>query len=120
MLPAPEKFGADGSKPQSPSLADFELQSETPTSPRQANEPDKKPEAEMDAIENIICPFRVIHLLEGDMWRNCRSCRAVINQVAFQLTRKENRGGESGDEYEKAEILASYPEERSQPSNSLE
>jgi len=59
----------------------------------------------MNAMENIICPFRVIHLLEGDMWRNCRSCRAVINQVAFQLTRKENLGG---DEHEKVdEILVS-------------
>ena len=36
-------------------------------------------------VEDGICPVRAKHLLEGDMWKTCRQCRAVLRQVAIQL-----------------------------------
>ncbi|KAF2469058.1 uncharacterized protein BDR25DRAFT_264224 [Lindgomyces ingoldianus] len=44
-----------------------------------------------------ICPVRVKHLLEGDMWRNCRQCRALLRQVAIQLA---SAGHANEDGYE--------------------
>lgn len=35
--------------------------------------------------QSSVCPARARHLLEGDMWKNCRQCRAVLRQVAIQL-----------------------------------
>ena len=37
--------------------------------------------------KNNICPARAKHLLEGDGWRNCNQCRALLGQVAIQLVR---------------------------------
>ena len=34
-------------------------------------------------IEDGICPVRAKHLLEGDKWKTCRQCRAVLRQVAI-------------------------------------
>jgi hypothetical protein len=34
-----------------------------------------------------ICPLRVKHLLEGDKWKHCKQCRAIVRQVAIQLAR---------------------------------
>jgi hypothetical protein len=33
-----------------------------------------------------LCLLRAKHLLEGDMWKSCQSCRAVVRQVAIQLS----------------------------------
>ncbi|RYP22523.1 hypothetical protein DL765_001581 [Monosporascus sp. GIB2] len=34
-----------------------------------------------------ICTVRAKHLLEGDKWKNCKQCRAILRQVAIQLAR---------------------------------
>ncbi|OCK74680.1 hypothetical protein K432DRAFT_447165 [Lepidopterella palustris CBS 459.81] len=37
--------------------------------------------------ESGVCPNRAKHLLDGDMWKDCRQCRAMLCQVAIQLAR---------------------------------
>lgn len=48
-------------------------------------------------IENGICSVRAKHLLEGDKWKTCRQCRAVLRQVAIQLA---STGHADENEYE--------------------
>ncbi|KAI9742511.1 MAG: hypothetical protein M1835_003064 [Candelina submexicana] len=52
---------------------------------------------ELDVKENNLCAFRAKHLLEGDIWKHCQKCRAVIRQVSLQLAR--DRGSDK-EEYE--------------------
>jgi hypothetical protein len=40
--------------------------------------------------EDSICPARARHLLEGDTWKDCRLCRAVLRQVAIQIARADH------------------------------
>jgi hypothetical protein len=47
--------------------------------------------------ENSLCPARATHLLEGDKWKDCRSCRAVLRQVAIQLSRAGNTSEDGYD-----------------------
>ncbi|CAO2655385.1 Nn.00g104490.m01.CDS01 [Neocucurbitaria sp. VM-36] len=46
------------------------------------------PEEPVDAEENI-CHFRAQHLLEGNRWRSCKQCRALLHQVTIQLARTD-------------------------------
>lgn len=43
-------------------------------------------------VENGVCASRARHLLDGDMWKDCKKCRAVIRQVSLQLAREDSRG----------------------------
>ncbi len=45
-------------------------------------------------VENSVCAFRAKHLLNGDLWKNCRKCRAIIRQVSLQLAREEQLEGD--------------------------
>jgi hypothetical protein len=31
------------------------------------------------------CPDQVVHILEGNLWKTCRSCRGHLGKVAHQL-----------------------------------
>ncbi|KAL6708710.1 hypothetical protein ACN47E_002406 [Coniothyrium glycines] len=37
--------------------------------------------------EDGICPLRAKHLLEGDQWKTCQQCQALLCQVAINLVR---------------------------------
>jgi hypothetical protein len=39
----------------------------------------------MKETESSVCPARARHLLEGDMWKDCEKCRALLCQVVVQL-----------------------------------
>lgn len=47
--------------------------------------PEFEPMLEPDVEEDSVCAFRAKHLLEGDMWKDCRKCRAIIHQVSLEL-----------------------------------
>ena len=51
-------------------------------------------------IEDGICPNRAKHLLEGDQWKTCRQCRAVLRQVAIQLVNMGHHADENENENE--------------------
>jgi hypothetical protein len=40
--------------------------------------------------EDSICPARARHMLEGDTWKDCKLCRAVLRQVAIQIARADH------------------------------
>jgi hypothetical protein len=59
-------------------------------------EQEYKPEPESFLEETIpetsstLCPRRSYHLLEGDGWKSCERCRAMLREIAVQLA-KENK-----------------------------
>ncbi|KAF1847187.1 uncharacterized protein K460DRAFT_413983 [Cucurbitaria berberidis CBS 394.84] len=46
------------------------------------------PEQPVEADKEI-CPLRAKHLLEGDMWKSCEQCRALLRQIAIEIARKD-------------------------------
>jgi hypothetical protein len=41
-------------------------------------------------VGQSVCPFRARHILDGNGWKSCTRCRALIRQVSIQLTYEEN------------------------------
>lgn len=39
----------------------------------------------MTEISRVLCPHRSYHLSEGDGWKSCERCRAMIREFAAQL-----------------------------------
>lgn len=59
----------------------------------------KKPEQPPEKIEEgMLCPVRAKHLLEGDMWKTCKQCRAVLRQVAIQLASTSTSTGHADED----------------------
>jgi hypothetical protein len=60
--------------------------------PEQEHEP--KPgsilEDYMSGTSSTLCPYRSHHLLEGNGWKSCNRCRAMLKEIAVQLA-KENK-----------------------------
>ncbi|KAH8622003.1 hypothetical protein J4E82_011436 [Alternaria postmessia] len=51
-----------------------------------AVEEEEKPMQEsMPEISSVLCPRRSHHLSEGDGWKSCERCRAMIRELAAQL-----------------------------------
>jgi hypothetical protein len=48
------------------------------------------PVLEPDVEQSAVCPFRAQHILDGDSWKNCKKCRAVIFQLSIQLAHEGN------------------------------
>ncbi|KAF2804328.1 uncharacterized protein BDZ99DRAFT_467613 [Mytilinidion resinicola] len=47
-----------------------------------------------DVKQSSMCPFRARHILDGDSWKSCKKCRAMICQVSIQLAHQENLDAE--------------------------
>jgi hypothetical protein len=72
--------------------AKVELALVLPEEPEVSESPAPEPElwvADPDVEQSSVCPFRVQHLLNGDSWKNCNKCRAMIRQVSIQLAQEE-------------------------------
>ncbi|MCJ1347972.1 hypothetical protein MMC31_006202 [Peltigera leucophlebia] len=37
--------------------------------------------------ESIVCASRAEHFLNGDMWKNCNKCRALIHRISIELAK---------------------------------
>jgi hypothetical protein len=48
------------------------------------------PALELDVEQSSVCPFLAHHLLDGDSWKSCKKCRAMLCQVSIQLARGGN------------------------------
>jgi hypothetical protein len=40
-------------------------------------------------VDDELCPYRARHLLEEDMWKTCRPCRATVERVLVHLARAD-------------------------------
>ena len=52
---------------------------------KRAEEEEKPMQGSMPEISSVLCPRRFHHLSEGDGWKLCERCRAMIREFAAQL-----------------------------------
>jgi hypothetical protein len=49
-----------------------------------------EPAHELAVEENGLCISRATHLFHGEMWKDCRKCRAFIRQASLYLVNEES------------------------------